>query len=151
VLGSGYGIFSGDQVSWAVLRFTPERARWVATERWHPKQEGRLLDGGDYELRVPYGPNDDRELIMDILKYGGDCESAVLDRHGFVLLGACSAAARVSTGDPAVGERPHSNRLPHCRHIACTLLPAARQCFARLGRLPGLRRCHALGRRCPST
>ncbi|HRC58073.1 MAG TPA: WYL domain-containing protein, partial [Kofleriaceae bacterium] len=50
---------------------TPERARWVAAERWHPKQEGRLLDGGDYELRVPY--TDDRELIMDILKYGGDC------------------------------------------------------------------------------
>jgi predicted DNA-binding transcriptional regulator YafY len=71
VLGSGYGIFSGDQVSWAVLRFTPERARWVAAERWHPKQEGRLLDDGGYELRVPY--TDDRELIMDILKYGGDC------------------------------------------------------------------------------
>ena len=71
VLGSGYGIFSGNQVSWAVLRFTPERARWVAAERWHPKQEGRLLDDGGYELRVPYA--DDRELIMDILKYGGDC------------------------------------------------------------------------------
>lgn len=72
VLGSGYGIFSGDQVSWAVLRFTPERARWVAAERWHPKQEGKELDDGRYELRVPYA--DDRELIMDIMKYGGDCE-----------------------------------------------------------------------------
>jgi predicted DNA-binding transcriptional regulator YafY len=72
VLGSGYGIFAGDRVSWAVLRFTPERARWVASERWHPKQEGRLLDDGSYELRVPYA--DDRELIMDILKYGSDCQ-----------------------------------------------------------------------------
>ena len=72
VLGSGYGIFAGDQVSWAVLRFTPERARWVAAERWHPKQEGKELDDGRYELRVPYA--DDRELIMDIMKYGGDCE-----------------------------------------------------------------------------
>ncbi|SBT03717.1 Helix-turn-helix type 11 domain protein [Candidatus Accumulibacter aalborgensis] len=71
MLGSGYGIFSGDQVSWAVLRFTPERARWVASERWHPKQEGKLLDDGSYELRVPYA--DDRELIMDIMKYGSDC------------------------------------------------------------------------------
>ena len=26
---------------------------------------------GSYELRVPY--SDDRELIMDIMKYGGDC------------------------------------------------------------------------------
>ncbi len=72
VLGSGYGIFSGDQVSWAVLRFTPERARWVASERWHPKQKGKPLKDGGFELRVPYA--DDRELIMDIMKYAGDCE-----------------------------------------------------------------------------
>ncbi|MFX7571027.1 WYL domain-containing protein, partial [Acinetobacter baumannii] len=25
----GYGIFSGVDVQWAVLRFSPERARWV--------------------------------------------------------------------------------------------------------------------------
>lgn len=72
VLGSGYGIFAGDQVTWATLRFTPERSRWVADERWHPKQEGRLLKDGSYELKVPYA--DDRELLMDILKYGGDCK-----------------------------------------------------------------------------
>jgi predicted DNA-binding transcriptional regulator YafY len=71
VLGSGYGIFSGDNVTWATLRFTPERARWVASERWHLRQEGKLLKDGSYELKVPYA--DDRELIMDILKYGGDC------------------------------------------------------------------------------
>jgi predicted DNA-binding transcriptional regulator YafY len=58
-------------LSWATLRFTPDRARWVASERWHPKQEGRLLKDGSYELKVPYA--DDRELIMDIMKYGGDC------------------------------------------------------------------------------
>lgn len=71
ILGTGYGIFSGKKVSWAVLKFTPERARWVASERWHPKQDGRLLKDGSYELKVPYA--DDRELIMDIMKYGGDC------------------------------------------------------------------------------
>jgi predicted DNA-binding transcriptional regulator YafY len=72
VLGSGYGIFSGDEVTWATLRFTPERARWVAAEQWHPNQEGRLLKDGSYELKVPYA--DDRELIMDILKYGNECK-----------------------------------------------------------------------------
>ena len=72
VLGSGYGIFSGDKVSWASLRFTPERARWVAAERWHAKQKGVLHKDGSFELKVPYA--DDRELIMDILKYGGDCQ-----------------------------------------------------------------------------
>jgi predicted DNA-binding transcriptional regulator YafY len=71
VLGSGYGIFSGDDVTWATLRFSPARARWVAAERWHPKQAGRLLKDGSYELKLPYA--DDRELIMDILKYGADC------------------------------------------------------------------------------
>jgi predicted DNA-binding transcriptional regulator YafY len=71
MLGSGYGVFSGDQITWAVLHFTPERARWVASERWHRTQEGKLLSDGSYELRVPYA--DDRELIMDIMKYGADC------------------------------------------------------------------------------
>jgi predicted DNA-binding transcriptional regulator YafY len=71
VLGSGYGVFSGDQIAWAVLRFTQERARWVASERWHRNQKGEFLEDGSYELRVPYA--DDRELIMDIMKYGSDC------------------------------------------------------------------------------
>jgi predicted DNA-binding transcriptional regulator YafY len=71
VLGSGYGIFSGDQVTWATLRFTPERSRWVASERWHPLQRSKLLKDGSYELEVPF--TDHRELIMDILKYGEDC------------------------------------------------------------------------------
>jgi predicted DNA-binding transcriptional regulator YafY len=69
---SGYGIFSGDQVTWAELLFTPERARWVAAERWHPLQVGHTQEDGSYLLRVPY--TDDRELIMDILKYGADCQ-----------------------------------------------------------------------------
>ena len=82
VLGSGYGIFSGESVNWAELRFTPERARWVAAEKWHPHQKGQLLKDGFYELRVPYA--DDREIIMDILKYGEDCQvlgpDALIDR-----------------------------------------------------------------------
>lgn len=71
-LGAGYGIFSGAQVQWAVLRFSPERARWVAAERWHPQQQGTWLEDGGYELRLPYA--DDRELMMDVLKHGGDCQ-----------------------------------------------------------------------------
>jgi predicted DNA-binding transcriptional regulator YafY len=71
-LGAGYGIFSGSHVSWAKLRFNPQRARWVASEQWHPKQKGALQPDGAYLLEIPYA--DDRELIMDILKYGPDCE-----------------------------------------------------------------------------
>ena len=57
---------------WATLNFTAQRARWVAAEHWHPEQEGAFLEDGSYQLRVPY--SNDPELIMDILKYGPECE-----------------------------------------------------------------------------
>lgn len=68
VLGSGYGIFAGKSVQWATLLFSPEVARWVSNEQWHPKQKARLLDDGSYELKIPYSNH--TELLMDILKYG---------------------------------------------------------------------------------
>jgi predicted DNA-binding transcriptional regulator YafY len=69
---SGYGIFAGTAKQTAVLRFTPEQARWVADEHWHPNQQGKVLPDGGYELHVPYA--DPRELMMQILKYGPDVE-----------------------------------------------------------------------------
>lgn len=69
-LGSGYGIFAGRNVQWATLRFNSTRARWVASEKWHPEQVGVYLENGDYELKIPF--SDTRELCMDIMKYGGD-------------------------------------------------------------------------------
>jgi predicted DNA-binding transcriptional regulator YafY len=71
-LGSGYGIFAGKRTEMAKLRFTAKRARWVANEQWHPDQKGAFDSDGSYVLEVPYA--DDRELIMDILKYGSDVE-----------------------------------------------------------------------------
>ena len=71
-LGPGYGIFTGHDVQHAKLRFTPERARWVAHEQWHPKQRGTLESDGSYTLELPYA--DDRELLMDILKFGAEVE-----------------------------------------------------------------------------
>lgn len=70
-LGAAFGIFTGEAREWAVLRFSPDRARWVADELWHPDQIGQF-DGEAYELQVPY--SDPRELLMDILKYGPDVE-----------------------------------------------------------------------------
>ncbi len=68
---SSYGIFSGKPTNKAVLRFSAERARWVADEQWHPQQVGRY-EGDSYILEIPY--SDSRELMMDILKYGPDVE-----------------------------------------------------------------------------
>ncbi|MBI3479781.1 MAG: WYL domain-containing protein [Nitrosomonadales bacterium] len=69
---TSYGIFAGVPKHTAVLRFTPERARWVADEHWHPQQQSSTLEDGSYELRIPY--SDPRELVMDILKHGADVE-----------------------------------------------------------------------------
>lgn len=69
---SAYGIFGGKADKLAVLRFTAERARWVADERWHPRQQGQYLPDGRYELRIPY--RDSRELAMDILRHGAEVE-----------------------------------------------------------------------------
>lgn len=72
VLKSGYGIFSGKEVQWATLRFAPKVARWVSLEHWHQKQRARWEKDGSYVLEVPY--SNDRELTMDILRWGADCE-----------------------------------------------------------------------------
>lgn len=66
-----YGIFAGRPRRRALLRFAPGCARWVADEIWHPRQKGRYEDGY-YLLEIPY--SDDRELVLDILKYGADVE-----------------------------------------------------------------------------
>src|SRR5690606_17459786 len=63
---SSYGIFGGKADKVAVLRFSPERARWVADEIWHPQQKGRWLADGSYELSIPY--RDSRELVMDVMR-----------------------------------------------------------------------------------
>jgi predicted DNA-binding transcriptional regulator YafY len=40
----------------------------LLNERWHSKQKSQFLKDCTYELKVLY--SDNRELIMDILKYG---------------------------------------------------------------------------------
>ncbi len=69
-LSASYGGFPGKPKGWALLRFTPYRARWVADEIWHPRQVTRNLPDGSLELRIPF--SDERELIGDILRFGAD-------------------------------------------------------------------------------
>ena len=71
-LQSGYGIFSGKETTWATLRFSAERARYVSLEMWHSKQRARWEKDGRYVLEVPYSSS--KELAMDILRYGADVE-----------------------------------------------------------------------------
>jgi predicted DNA-binding transcriptional regulator YafY len=67
---ASFGIFAGAPQHEAVLVFSKESARWVAEERWHPDQQSRWLEDGTFELRLPYA--DQRELVMEILRYGPD-------------------------------------------------------------------------------
>ena len=71
-VGAGYGIFNGAPKAWATLKFTPERARWVDKETWHPQQEAHTEPDGSLVLTFPY--SDDRELVGDILCFGADVE-----------------------------------------------------------------------------
>ena len=64
----GYGIFGGQVKDWAKLKFTPERARWVKHEEWHPNQKGYDESDGSFVLEIPY--SDERELVGDIMKHG---------------------------------------------------------------------------------
>jgi predicted DNA-binding transcriptional regulator YafY len=72
ILGAGYGIFSGAQVEWAKLKFSPARARWVSAEQWHPDQKASFDRDGNYLLQVPYA--NPTELVMDILRHGASVE-----------------------------------------------------------------------------
>lgn len=100
---AAYGIFGGRPRRVAVLRFTPERARWVADETWHPQQQASWRSDGYYELRVPYA--DPRELILDISRYGADVEVVSppsLRRAVYLhLLAATRQYARLKKAAPA--------------------------------------------------
>ncbi len=71
-LCEAYGIFAGPPRHVAVLRFSPEAARWVAHEKWHPDQERILHEDGSLTLKVPY--SESREILMDVLRHGPDVE-----------------------------------------------------------------------------
>jgi len=67
-----YGIFNGPAVHTARIRFTGVAAAQVSREQWHPRQTGERSPDGSYLLTLPYG--DDRELVMDILKWGPNAD-----------------------------------------------------------------------------
>jgi predicted DNA-binding transcriptional regulator YafY len=87
-----YGIFSGPAEFLAELRFSPEMARWISEESWHPDQQGAFEAGGSWLLKLPF--SNARELIMDVLRYGSDVEVLAPP----FLREAVAAAARKTAG-----------------------------------------------------
>ncbi|MBK1715674.1 helix-turn-helix transcriptional regulator [Rubrivivax gelatinosus] len=95
-MDAGYGIYAGGTPQWATIVFAASAAAWVSREAWHPQQQGRWLEDGRYELRLPY--TDDTELVMDLMRHGADAE--VLAPPALRLkLGARLRAAAAVYGD----------------------------------------------------
>jgi predicted DNA-binding transcriptional regulator YafY len=67
-----YGIFAGRARRMAKLIFSGVAARFIAEERWHPKQRMSFLAGGRLRLEFPCG--DVRELARDVMRYAGEVE-----------------------------------------------------------------------------
>ena len=109
-VGTGYGIFRGTRLRQAVLRFSAESARWVKSEIWHPLQQGRELDDGRWELRLPYSATP--ELEMDILRHAEQVEvvspPALRERIRQRLDAA--VALYVPAAKRAIAERPAQTR-----------------------------------------
>jgi proteasome accessory factor C len=100
----GYGIFAGVAGQTAVLRFSAARARWVAEEQWHPRQQGSWLRDGRYQLRIPYSRPD--ELILDVLRYGPEVEvlaPPALRAEMAKRLAAAAALYQADRREPATG------------------------------------------------
>lgn len=72
MVGKDFGLFSGGDRKWAKLRFSALQARWIEAEVWHQEQRVSHLDDGSLVLEVPY--SDQRELLLDVLKFGPEVE-----------------------------------------------------------------------------
>ncbi len=94
-----YGSYTGTPAHTAVLRVSSERAQWVAEEHWHEKQQGSWLPDGRYQLSVPYSHPE--ELLLEILKYGADCEVVAPAELRAAVLERLRAALHLYVGQPS--------------------------------------------------
>jgi predicted DNA-binding transcriptional regulator YafY len=69
---SSFGIFKAWKTEQVTLRFSPEKAKWINGQMWHPKQKEKLLKDGSLELAFPAAAF--HELGMEILKHGAGVE-----------------------------------------------------------------------------
>jgi predicted DNA-binding transcriptional regulator YafY len=67
-----FGIFQNRERFDVVLRFSPERSRWVRGEVWHPGQRMEELADGSITLTLPV--SHEAEITMEILKHGSHVE-----------------------------------------------------------------------------
>ena len=90
-MDGGYGIYAGGVRLWATLEFESQAAQWVSKEEWHAEQKSRWVDGGAYELIVPY--TEETELLMDILRHGDQVRVVAPDSLAHAVKARLVAAA----------------------------------------------------------
>lgn len=69
---SSFGIFKAFKTQTVTLRFTPEKACWIAGQVWHQGQKEIIRKDGSLELTFPVAAYP--ELLMEILKHGSGVE-----------------------------------------------------------------------------
>jgi predicted DNA-binding transcriptional regulator YafY len=72
LFSNGYGIFAGNTMQQAELRFDPSAAPWVRDVQWHRDQIQTLEQSGHIHLSFPYA--DQRELVRDLMRFSGEIE-----------------------------------------------------------------------------
>jgi len=69
---SSFGLYKGGEREEVVLRFTPEKAKWIRDQVWHRDQKKKRLQDGSLELTFPVA--NFAEVAMEILKHGSGVE-----------------------------------------------------------------------------
>lgn len=135
-LGAGFGIFGGSPKAWAVLKFTPERARWVKGE--HLASDKRLA-----MFFTPASLTDG--LLQDLTAQGVDFGTQTF------LDPACGGAAFLG---PFVWHRPGRDLVRAVEALLAHGAPRGNSVFVLLGTLhgdgrgaQGPRSCRRSGRR----
>ena len=98
-MDAGYGIYAGGQRQWAVLVFNAQAAQWASREEWHSEQQGRWLDDGAFEMRLPYV--DATELVMDVLRQGEEVRVVAPPLLVQAVLGRLQAARALYAKEPS--------------------------------------------------
>ena len=71
-LQNTFGIFQNRESFNVVLRFTPERSRWIKGEVWHEGQSEEFTEDGSLVRTIP--ASHEAEIMMEILKHGSHVE-----------------------------------------------------------------------------
>ena len=65
---STFGLYKGKSTEEVIIKFTPEKSKWIKDQIWHKDQKTKLLKDGSLEISFPV--SDYSEIKREILKHG---------------------------------------------------------------------------------